>query len=96
MEKAHILYTELEIHLSYSQSLKAKRQVTNRFRDRVRNQFNVSVAEIGYLEDWQRAGIAIVMVGNSQQYLEKQLSALERFILDVVDGEVIWLSREWL
>lgn len=96
MDKAYILYSELEIHIPYSQSLKQKRQVVNRFRDRIRNQFNVSVAEVGCLEDWQRAGISLVMVGNSRTYLDSQLNALQALAQDVVDGEIQWLSREWL
>ncbi|AUM11559.1 DUF503 domain-containing protein [Ketobacter alkanivorans] len=95
-DTACILYSELEIHIPYSQSLKDKRQVVNRFRDRIRNQFNASVAEVGSLEDWQRAGIAIVMVGNSRTHLDRQLSALQAHALEIVDGEIQWHSREWL
>lgn len=96
MDTAYILYSELELHIPYSQSLKAKRQVVNRFRDRIRNQFNVSIAEVGCLEDWQRAGLALVMVGSSRQQLDKQLNAIQTLALEVVDAEIQWLSRDWL
>ncbi len=96
MTSAQILYTELEIHIPYSQSLKQKRQVINRMRDRIRNQFNVSVAEVAYQDEWQRAGMALVMVGSSRPQLEKLLSELERFCVELVDAELMWLSREWL
>ena len=96
MTSAQILYTELEIHIPYSQSLKQKRQVINRLRDRIQNQFNVSIAEVAYQEEWQRAGMALVMVGSNRPHLEKQLAELERFCLDLVDAELMWLGREWL
>lgn len=96
MSSAFVLYSEFEIHIPYSLSLKQKRQVVQRLRDRIKNQFNVSVAEVACQDEWQRAGMAIVMVGSSRKQLDSQLSALEIFVLDAVDAEVVWLSREWL
>lgn len=96
MSAAYILYSDFEIYIPYSQSLKQKRQVVQRLKDRLRNQFNVSVAEVSSLEDWQRAGMALVMVGSSRKQLDSQQNALEAFILEVVDAEVVWLSREWV
>ncbi|MDY6919193.1 MAG: DUF503 domain-containing protein [Pseudomonadota bacterium] len=96
MSTVHILYTELEVHIPYSGSLKEKRRVVNRLRDRARQQFNLSLAEVGYLEEWQRAGIAIVMLGNERPGLERQLSQLESYLGEVVDAELVWLGRQWL
>lgn len=96
MSSAYILYSDFEIHIPYSQSLKQKRQVVQRLKDRLRNQFNVSVAEVASLDDWQRAGLALVMVGSSRKQLDSQQNALEAFIQEVVDAEVVWLSREWV
>ncbi len=70
--------------------------MVQRLRDRLRNQFNVSIAEVGSLDEWQRAGMALVMVGSSRKQLDSQLSALETFVLEVVDAEVVWLTREWV
>ena len=86
MSAAYILYSDFEIYIPYSQSLKQKRQVVQRLKDRLRNQFNVSVAEVSSLEDWQRAGMALVMVGSSRKQLDSQQNALEAFILEVVDA----------
>ncbi|RLT92499.1 DUF503 domain-containing protein [Ketobacter sp.] len=96
MNTAYLLYSEFELHIPYSQSLKQKRQVVQRLRDRLRQQFNVSIAEVASQEEWQRAGMALVMVGSSRRQLESQQNALEAFILEVVDAEVQWLSREWI
>ena len=92
----HILYIEIELHVPYSQSLKDKRQVVTRFKDRIRNQYNVSIAEVGHLDDWQRAGFALSMVGNARAVLEKQANSLATFAQEIVDAEVIAFERQWL
>ena len=45
----------LEIHLPYAHSLKEKRMVVQRLRDRLRRKFNVAVAELDHQDLWQRA-----------------------------------------
>jgi hypothetical protein len=49
---------------------------------RVKEKFNVSIAEISFLDQWQRAGLGIAMVANEGKYLQKQLDAVTRFIED--------------
>jgi len=96
MASAFVLYAEFELVIPYSHSLKDKRQVVQRLRDRVQNQFNVSIAEVACQDDWQRAGIALVMVGSNRPRLEGQMRALEVFVVEAVDAEVQWLNSEWL
>src|SRR2546427_10265113 len=50
----------LELRLENSHSLKDKRHVVKSLRDRLRNKFNVSVAEIDCQDLWQRAVVAAV------------------------------------
>ena len=52
----------LELHLPDSHSLKDKRSVVKGLKDRLRHRFNVSVAEIGGHDTWQRSVIAAVTV----------------------------------
>jgi uncharacterized protein YlxP (DUF503 family) len=61
-----------------AQSLKDKRAVLQRILTRLRQRYNVSVAEIGYQDLWQRAEIAIVSVSSSRVACERELQkALE-------------------
>ncbi len=64
----------LEIHLPYARSLKEKRMVVQRVKQRLRGKFNVAVAELDHQELWQRAAIGVVSVsshvGNLRQVLE--------------------------
>jgi uncharacterized protein YlxP (DUF503 family) len=96
MSVAHILYAEFQLSIPYSHSLKQRRQVVQGLRDRVRNQFNVSIAEVANQDNLQLAGFAVVMVGGKRAILEQQMSALEAFVMSAVDAEVLWLCTEWL
>jgi uncharacterized protein len=60
----------LEIHLPYSHSLKEKRAVLRKMRDRLRARFNVAVAEMDHQDSWQQATLGIASVSSSQPLLE--------------------------
>ena len=57
-----------------SRSLKDKRRVIRSIKDRLRNQFNVSVAEVGEQDDRQRAVLGLAMAGSDRRYVEGALS----------------------
>ena len=54
----------LNIHVEQSHSLKEKRHVVKSLKDRLRERFNVAVAEIDGLDSWQHAVIAAVTISN--------------------------------
>ena len=60
----------LEIHLPYSHSLKEKRAVLRKLRDRLRSRFNVAVAELDHRDVWQIATLGVVSISDSQQLLD--------------------------
>ncbi len=64
----------IELHLPLAGSLKDKRQVLRRLKDRLHGQ-NVAVAEVEYQDLWQRAGLGIVTVGASDRAAEQTLAA---------------------
>jgi uncharacterized protein len=61
-------------------SLKAKRQVLRKVTDRVKAKFNVSVAEVDANELWQRAIIALALVGNEKANVNEQMDKVLHFI----------------
>jgi uncharacterized protein len=63
----------LELFLPASDSLKAKRSVVNRVKERVRTRFNASVAEVGNQDLWQRATIGVAIVGGESGVLDRVL-----------------------
>jgi uncharacterized protein YlxP (DUF503 family) len=60
----------LEIQLPYAHSLKEKRAVLRKMRDRFRARFNVAVAELDHQDVWQRASLGVVSISDSQTLLE--------------------------
>ena len=74
---------KLELFLPASDSLKAKRSVLNHVKERVRTRFNAAVAEVDHQDLWQRAGLAVAVVGGEPGILDNVL----RDILAVVERE---------
>jgi uncharacterized protein len=63
----------LDIHIPHAQSLKEKRMVIRRVKDRLQSKFNVAVSEVDHQDLWQRAQISVVTVGPDGAFLEKVL-----------------------
>lgn len=67
----------LELRIEHAHSLKDRRQVVRSLKDRLRHRFNVSVAEVGGQDTWQRASLSIVAVSGDRAYVEEALHAVE-------------------
>ena len=78
-----------------SQSLKDKRMVLRRLKDRLRP-FNVSVAEVAHQELWQRAGLGVVTVATDDQSAEQTLTSVMREIERLEPGLVTRSEVEYL
>lgn len=68
--------------------------VVKSIKDRLRRKFNVSVAEVGYLELWQRAELAVAAVSGARPVVESQLEAITRDIEDRFGDELVGTSFE--
>lgn len=86
----------LQLHIEHAHSLKEKRHVLQGLKDRLRNRFNVSVAEVDGQDTWQASVVAVVMVSRDRQRVQNQLakaeSEAERFLgADLIGREVEFL-----
>ena len=77
----------VELHIPYSQSLKDKRMVLRKVKDRLQK-FNVAVAEVEHQDKWQRAGLGIVAISTSAEHVERELAAAADEIERVEPGLV--------
>ena len=68
----------LELRIEAAQSLKDKRQVVRSLKDKLRQSFNVSVAELEETNLWQRATIGVVSISSSRDYLSGLMQQVER------------------
>jgi uncharacterized protein YlxP (DUF503 family) len=66
----------LDLHFPGARSLKDKRQVLRSLEQRIRNRFNVSIAEVEHQDLWQRARIAVVSVNTDHAHLESTLHSV--------------------
>ena len=82
---------QVELYLPGCGSLKEKRMILKGLKERIRNQLNVSVAEVDYLDKWQRSVLGFVSVANDtrrvNEVLEHTVSMIER------DGRVQILDQ---
>ncbi len=69
-----------ELHLPGCSSLKEKRSVLKSVKDRLHNQFNVSVAETAHQDVHQRAELAACVVSGDRGHANSVLDSLDRFI----------------
>lgn len=86
----------LELRLANSHSLKDKRHVVKGLKERLRNKFNVSVAEIDYLDLWQRAAIAAVTVSADHGHAERVLQSVESEAASLLGPDLAGVTLEWL
>lgn len=70
----------LELHFPGCSSLKEKRFVLSSLKDRLRRRFNVSVAEVGYQDKWQRSTVAVAMVGSSRRAVDTACDKVLLFV----------------
>lgn len=74
------------LHLPASGSLKSKRMVVSGLLRRVRAEFRVSAAEVGELDRWQLAELAIAAVSNNARHTEEVLAAVLSYVESHSDG----------
>ena len=80
---------QLDLRIPGVASLKGKRKVLRRIIDRVKDRYNISVAEIGDNDLWQRSQIGLSAVGNNSRFVNSSLDKIIRFIHDMNVAEII-------
>lgn len=79
----------LELSLPEGHSLKEKRMVLRSITAKVRNTFNVSVAEVDTQDLWQVATLGIACVSNDSRHANEMLSKVVSYIENLrSDGEL--------
>jgi uncharacterized protein YlxP (DUF503 family) len=69
-----------ELHLAGAHSLKEKRSVIKSLKDRLHNQFNVSVAETAHHDLWQRAELTACVVASDRRQAESVMEQVDRLV----------------
>ena len=88
----HVGTARIALHLDGNSSLKGKRTVVKSVIQRIRNRFNVAVAEVDTQDVWQVATLGIVCASDDPRHANEMLNKVIDFIeaerLDAEVGEV--------
>ncbi|MGD8591630.1 MAG: DUF503 domain-containing protein [Gammaproteobacteria bacterium] len=93
-QNAYILFMSIELMVSASNSLKSKRRVIKSITERLRNKFNVSVAEMDYMDLWQRSLIGLTMVSNDKRLITRSADAIENFVREFHEVALLDITVE--
>ena len=73
---------QVSLRLPENMSLKGKRQVLKSITSRVRNRFNVAIAEVDDNDVWQLATIGICCISNNRRHTNQVLSTVVDFVVN--------------
>ena len=86
----------VELYIPDGHSLKAKRQVLLSLKDRLRDKFNLSIAEVGDQDLWQKAVLGIACVANESAYVNQVLDQAINVIRSIPTIELVQFRIEML
>ena len=87
---------QLELHIPTSRSLKEKRAVLRPIVEGIRHRFQISVAEVGYQDKWQRALVGMAVVSDSYGHAVEVLDNVERWVWSKPEVEVTRFDTSWV
>ena len=71
---------KIDMFLPACLSLKMKRGIIKSIKQRIRNKFNVSIAEIDNLDKWQRASLGVSIISNETKLIDSVCTEIMKFI----------------
>ncbi len=86
----------LELYLPEANSLKSKRCIIKSLKDRIKNKFNVSIAEIDANDLWQRSVLGAACVANETRAINQILNSVRNKVLNTPSVELIDSRMEML
>ena len=92
----HACALSMDLHISQSGSLKAKRAVVKHVVETSKSRFGVAAAEVGRQDQWQRAELGFAAVAGAPGQVEGVLDTVERFVWSHPEVEVLSATRSWL
>lgn len=86
----------LQLFIMEADSLKEKRSCLKSLMQRLKNRFNISIAEVGSQDLYRRGELGVAVVSNEKKHLEVMLQNIIRFI--ELDGrlEILKVSTEYI
>ena len=80
----------VEFRLHGNESIKGKRRVANSLKQKIRNKFNVAVAETGNEESMNYLSLSVVSVSNDKIHLESRMTKCLNMIMAASSEELVY------
>lgn len=91
-----LAYAVFDLHLPGCRSLKEKRMIVRSLKSRLRNEFEISAAEVGAQDLLERSEMAVAVVGPDQVPLDQLLQNVLSFVEQNLDGELLNYRNEFI
>lgn len=85
---------KIEFLLSDNRSLKGKRKIVRSMVDKVRNKFNMSIAEVGSNDRWQKIELGVSAIGNDRKHIDSSLNSVLRFLDSLCLAQIVDTEME--
>jgi uncharacterized protein len=89
-------YAVFDLHLPGCRSLKEKRMIVRSLKARLRNEFEISAAEVGAQDLLERSEMAVAVIGPDQAPLDGLLQNVLTFVEQNLDGELLNYRNEFI
>jgi len=86
----------MTIGIEWAFSLKQRRQALRSVKEKLKKRFNISIAEIGDSSFYNRAELAITMVGRKKLSIEPKIQNIIKFVDIIRDIELLGVKVEFL
>ena len=86
----------IELYIPPTGSLKGKRQVLQSMKVKIKNKFNVAIAEVGELDLWQKAVLGVTTVANDIRFVNEVMDKVVDFISSNPQVEVVRHQLEFV
>lgn len=87
---------KIALYLPACQSLKDKRSILRKIKDRFFSQFKILLSEVGDLDLWQRSSLGFAVVGNNKNLIQGIIEKAINFIESKDGAEVIDRAVEFV
>lgn len=87
---------QLELSIGDAMSLKDKRRIVKSLKDRIAFSHNVSIAEVGALDEHRRCIMGVAMVANDHAYVDGAMNKLIDFVKTVHSVDLIDYQLDFL
>jgi uncharacterized protein len=85
----------LELRIEQAHSLKDRRQVVRSLKEKLRNGFNISVAEMDEAVTWQSATLGVTAISRSRDYLRGLMRQVEDAAVRISNDLGAQIADSW-